>query len=97
MVLRLPFAHVPSHFAEDGHGRHDLNTVNLGQVDTCHAKQQRSHIEPGGILCGLFPKPTLPHLRRQIGIRMPMREITSKRLESAALDERLFCAAEEIL
>ena|SRR5262245_54690372 len=32
MVLCLPFAHVPAHFAEDRHGRHPIDPINLGEI-----------------------------------------------------------------
>ena len=38
MILRFPFAHIPSHFAEDGRRGHHINAVNLGEILTRHAK-----------------------------------------------------------
>ncbi len=45
MVFSLPFAHIPSHFADDGGRGHDIDAVDLGQVSTGHAKQVRTQFE----------------------------------------------------
>src|SRR5260370_20400863 len=45
MVFSLPFAHIPSHFADDGGRGHDIDAVDLGQVRTGHAKQVRTQSE----------------------------------------------------
>src|SRR6266566_1583640 len=45
MVLGLPFAHIPSHFAEDRRRGHDIDAVDLGQVHTAHAKQLSAQVE----------------------------------------------------
>ena len=42
MALGLPFAHIPSRFAEDRHRGHDVNPVDLTQIRTGHAKQLRA-------------------------------------------------------
>ncbi len=46
MVLGLSLAHVPSYFADYGHGRHDLDAIDLGRVCTSHAKQLLAHFRP---------------------------------------------------
>ena len=38
MVLRLPFAHVPSYFAEEGRRGHNIDAINLGEILARHAK-----------------------------------------------------------
>jgi hypothetical protein len=38
IVFGPPFAHVPSHSADDGHRGHHIDVVHERQVRTCHAK-----------------------------------------------------------
>jgi hypothetical protein len=45
MVLGLPFAHIPSCFAEDRRSGHDIDAIDLGQVRTGHSKQLRAQAE----------------------------------------------------
>src|SRR5467141_1917996 len=45
MVLRFPFAHIPSRFAENRHRGHHINPVDPGQVRTANAKQLRAQVE----------------------------------------------------
>jgi hypothetical protein len=45
MVLGFPFAHIPSHFANDGGPGHDIDAIDLGQVGTDHAKQVSAQAE----------------------------------------------------
>ena len=59
MVLRLPFAHIPSRFAENGHRGHDIDAVDLGQVRADHAEQLSSQVELG-LISLLLLEPLLP-------------------------------------
>src|SRR5271169_6986536 len=71
MVLGLPFAHIPSHFAEDGHGGHDVDAIDAGQVRTGHAKQPGTHVEPR-LIAILLLAPFLALLFRQRGPCAPV-------------------------
>src|SRR5215467_16197763 len=66
MILRLPFAHVPSHFAKDGHSRHAIDAINLGEISARPAEQVLAQIESWYVAFFLF-KPRFPLLFRQIG------------------------------
>ena len=46
MVFGLPFAHIPSNFAEDGRRGHDIDAIDPGHVRTGHAKQPGTQVEP---------------------------------------------------
>jgi hypothetical protein len=64
MVLGLPFAHIPSRFAEDGHRGHDVDAIDASQVRTAHADQPGTHVEPR-LIAILLLAPSLPLLFRQ--------------------------------
>jgi len=65
MVHRLPPAHVPSYVADDGHRRHDIDAIELGQVGTGHAKQLFPQVKLW--IAFLFLAPSLAGLFRQSG------------------------------
>src|SRR5438034_1564926 len=65
MVLGLPFAHIPSRFAEDGHRGHDIEAIDPGQVRTAHAKQPGTQVEPR-LIATLLLEPSLALLFRQM-------------------------------
>src|SRR6266702_3758588 len=45
MVFCLPLAHIPSCFTENGHGRGDVNPVDLGEIGSSHAKEFCAQVE----------------------------------------------------
>ena len=71
MVLGLPFAHIPSHFAEDRRRGHDIDAVDLGQVHTAHAKQLSAQVELRRISF-LLLEPPFPLLFWQRGTFAPV-------------------------
>ncbi len=85
MILGLPFAHIPSRFAEDRRRGHDIDAVNLGQVRTGHPKQVRAQAEQRRIPF-LLLEPFLPLLLWQTGALTPIlcwRYCWSRRSHSA--------------
>src|SRR6516225_1775952 len=66
MVLGLPFAHLPSCFADDRRRSHDIDAVDPGQVRTAHAKQPFAQIELWRISL-LLPASSLALFFRQRG------------------------------
>src|SRR5215831_2422536 len=71
MVLGLPFAHIPSHFAENRHRRHDIDAVDPGQVRPRHAKQILPQVKLWSIAFFLLPS-FFPRLCRQSGPLTPI-------------------------
>src|SRR5271169_3413256 len=71
MVLGLPFAHIPSRFAEDHHRSHDIDAIDAGQVRTGHAKQPGTQVEPR-LIAFLLLEPFLALLFRQSGPCAPV-------------------------
>src|SRR6202790_642170 len=80
MVLGLPFAHIPSRFAEDRRRGHDIDAVDLGQVRTGHAKQIRAQAELRRIPF-LLLEPFLPLLLWQTGPLAPILSLLEILLE----------------
>jgi hypothetical protein len=70
MVLGLPLAHIPSYFADRRHHRHDIDAIDLGQVDTGHAKQLSSQVKLW--IAFLLLAPSLSGLFRQRGSLGPI-------------------------
>jgi hypothetical protein len=89
MILGLPFAHIPSHFAEDRRRGHDIDAVDLGQVRTGHAKQLSTQVELRRIPF-LLLEPPFPLLFRQRNTLAPVLSLLQILLElPIALDHLL--------
>src|SRR6516164_5347321 len=82
MVFGLPFAHIPSCFAKDGHGCHHIDAVNECQIRAHHAKQLRAEVESWAIAF-LFLESSLALLFRQRGALAPIWSVLEIRLEMA--------------
>src|SRR2546425_806556 len=67
MVFCLPLAHIPSCFTENGHGRGDVNPVDLGEIGSSHAKEFCAQVELWRIPLLFLPEPFLPLFFRQTG------------------------------
>src|SRR6266700_2257211 len=91
MVLGLPFAHIPSHFAEDRRRGHDIDAVDLGQVHTAHAKQLSAQVELRSISF-LLLEPPFPLLFWQRGTFAPVFSLLQILLDLSIALEHLLLA-----